>query len=202
MLLPLAWLLRVKDTPEHRAWLMKVARDLIALQTPCGAIREELGQLKMGAYPPPQSNEAYGRNEASLIQANGDPVCDLLYTTNFAFLALHEAAAVTGDAGIARAEQKLAEFLIRCQIRSEAQPALDGGWFRAFDFGRWEAWGSNADAGWGAWAIESGWTQGWITAVFAMRQQRTSLWDLTAESRIARHFDKVRAIMIPDEKPN
>lgn len=199
ILLPLAWLVRVKDTPQHRAWLRTAFRGLSELQQPCGAIREELGLPGRGSYAPPASNEAYGGNEASLIQQNGDPVCDLLYTTNFAFLGLHEAAAATGDADIIRAEDKLAEFLCRIQVRSPAQPSLDGGWFRAFDFQRWEHWGSNADAGWGAWAIESGWTQGWITSVLAMRQMNTSLWGLTKDSRIERHFDKYRRQMLPDE---
>ncbi|NQU22710.1 MAG: hypothetical protein HQ567_15645 [Candidatus Nealsonbacteria bacterium] len=199
ILLPLAWLVRVKDTPEHRAWLRKAFDGLVALQQPCGAIREELGLPGRGSYAPPASNEAYGGNEASLIQRDGDPVCDLLYTTNFALLGLHEAAAATGDKQMIAAENKLAEFLCRIQVRSRRQPSLDGGWFRAFDYRRWEHWASNADAGWGAWAIESGWTQGWITAVLAMREMDTSLWDLTKESRIERHFDKYRRQMLPDE---
>ena len=32
MLLPLAWLVRVEDTPEHRDWLRKIADDLINSQ--------------------------------------------------------------------------------------------------------------------------------------------------------------------------
>ena len=198
MLLPLSWLVQVKDTPEHRAWLRKAVDGVIALQAPCGAIREEIGLPGKGAYPPCRSNEDYGKYEASLIQENGDPVADLLYTANFAFLGLHEAAAV-GDEAAKRAEGKLAEFLCRIQVRSEAHPSVDGGWFRAFDFGRWESWASNADAGWGAWCIESGWTQGWIVSVLAMRQMNVSLWGLTADSRIARHFGKQRALMLPDE---
>ena len=55
-----------------------------------------------------------------------------------------------------------------------------------------------ADAGWGAWAIESGWTQGWITAVLAMRRMHTSLWDLSAHSTIARHFERYRKVMLPE----
>jgi len=199
ILLPLAWLVRVKDTPQNRAMLRKVAKGLIALQDKSGAIREELGVPGRGQYPPPRSNAAYGTNEASLIAANGDPVADLLYTTNFAFLALHEAAAATGDKDIIAAEDKLAEFLCRIQVKSEAQPAVDGGWFRAFDFGRWEHWGCNSDHGWGAWAIESGWTQGWIVSVLAMRQMNTSLWDLTKDSKIERHHDRLRKQMIPDK---
>lgn len=199
ILLPLAWLVRVKDTPEHRAWLRQAIDGLLALQEPCGAIREELGLAGRGQYPPPSSNEAYGTNEASLIQQNGDPVSDLLYTTNFAFIGLHEAAAATGDRDIRKAADKLAEFLCRIQVQSTNQPSLDGGWFRAFDFRRWEHWGSNADAGWGAWAIESGWTQGWITTVLAMRRMETSLWELTLDSKIEEHFDLLRHQMLPDD---
>ena len=197
ILLPLAWLVRVKDTKENRAMLRTAAEGLIALQDDCGAIREELGKPGMGQFPPPQNNAAYGTSEASLIAKNGDPVADLLYTSNFAFLGLHEAAAVTGDKDIIEAENKLAEFLCRIQVKSKVHPQLDGGWFRAFDFGRWEHWGCNADHGWGAWAIESGWTQAWITSVLAMRQINTSLWELTQNSNIERHHKRLREQMIP-----
>jgi hypothetical protein len=199
MLLALAWLVRTEDTPEHRAWLRRIATDLLAAQDPCGAIREEIGKPgQSGGCPPPASNEAYGTTEAPLIQKNGDPASDLLYTCNFAFAALHEAAAATGDPLYREAEDRLAEFLCRIQIRSETHPELDGGWFRAFDFKRWEYWASNTDAGWGAWCIESGWTQSWITIVLALRQQRTSLWEFTAASRIGRHLDPLKQTMLPD----
>jgi hypothetical protein len=198
ILLTLAWLVRVDDTPEHRAWLRKIAEDLLAAQDPCGAIREELGPAGKGGYPPPASNEAYGTTEAPLIQTNGDPASDLLYTCNFAFVALHEAAAATGDAFYRGAEDRLAKFLCRIQVRSETYPELDGGWFRAFDFRRWEYWASNTDSGWGAWCMESGWTQSWITSVLALRRMQTSLWDLTAKSGVGRHFPTLRLQMIPD----
>ncbi|MBI2929339.1 MAG: DUF4434 domain-containing protein [Verrucomicrobia bacterium] len=199
MLLPLAWLVRIEDTPEHRAWLRRLATDLLALQDTSGALREEIGALERGQLKPPQSNEQYGTGETPVLQQNGDPVCDLLYTSNFAFLGLHEAAAATGDAFYSQAADKLARFLCRIQIQSDAHPELDGGWFRAFDFKRWEYWASNGDAGWGAWCIESGWTQGWITSVLALRQMKASLWDLTADSKIARHLAALRPKMIPDE---
>jgi hypothetical protein len=199
MLLPLAWLVRIEDTPEHRGWLRTMAGEMLAAQDTCGAIREELGPPGKGTLAPPASNEAYGTNEASLIQANGDPVADLLYTSNFALLGLHEAAAATGEATYREAEDKLAAFLCRVQIRSETHRELDGAWFRAFDVNRWEYWASSADSGWGAWSIETGWTQAWITSVLAMRQMKTSLWDLTAQSGIRAPFIRHRAAMIPDE---
>jgi len=199
LVLPLAWLVRVRDTPEHRAWLQTAVDGLISLQQENGAIREELGPPGQGMFPQPSSNAAYGTGEAPLIQQNGDPVADMLYTTNFAFLALREAADATGDPAIRAAEDKLAEFLCRIQIRSESQPSLDGGWFRVYDYNRWEAWGSNADHGWGAWVIESGWTQGWIVAVLAMRQMDTSLWDLIDRPGIETTFATLRPQMLPDD---
>ncbi len=177
MLLPLAWLVRLEDTAEHRGWLRRIATDLLASQTGCGAIREEVGSRGLGRYAPPASNEDYGTTEAPLIQENGDPLADLLYTVNFASLGLREAAAA-GESDCARAEAKLAEFLCRIQARSKALPELDGAWFRAFDYERWEYWGSDADSGWGAWSIETGWTQAWICAVIGLRRAGTSLWDL------------------------
>lgn len=198
MLLCLSWLVRVEDTAEHRAWLRRMAEELLARQDESGAIREEIGELGRGQMHPPQSNEAYGTGESPLLQKNGDPVCDLLYTCNFAMLGLHEAAAATADPFYVQAADKLTRFLCRIQVRSERHPELDGGWFRAFDYRLWDYWASNADAGWGAWSIESGWTQGWITSVLAMRQMKTSLWDLTARSRVARHFDRLRPEMMPD----
>ena len=199
MLLPLAWLVRVENTPEHRAWLNKIAGDLLARQDSCGAIREEIGESGKGGFPPPASNEAYGTAETPLIQTNGDKVSDLLYTVDFAFLGLHEAAAATSDPIFIDAENKLAKFLCRIQIRSEKHPELDGGWFRAFDFNRWEYWASNGDAGWGAWSIESGWTQSWITAMLGLRQLKTSVWEITANSQIDKYFEGMRQQMLPDE---
>ena len=140
----------------------------------------------------------YGTGEVAIIQQNGDPLCDLLYTNNFALLGLHEAAAATGDPFYREAEDKLARFLCRVQIRSEDHPQLDGAWYRAFDFQRWEYWASNADWEWGAWCAESGWAAPWIAGTFALRRMQTSLWDLTADIRIAESVKRYRAEMLPD----
>ena len=201
MLLPLAWLVRLEDTPEHRTWLRKTAEELLATQDPCGAIRDVMTKEEetSSSGGPPATNEAYGTGEATLLQTNGDPATDLLYQLNFAFLGLHEAAAATGDPIYREAEDKVAKFLCRIQILSETHPELDGGWFRAFDFKRWEYWASNTDVGWGAWCIEGGWSQSWITAVLALRQMNTSLWEVTKDSQIKRHLAKVRQEMLPDE---
>jgi hypothetical protein len=199
MLLPLAWLVRVDDRPEHRAWLKRIADDMERCQDQCGAIREELGAMQRGRHRPPLTNAAYGRGEAPLIQQNGDPVADLLYTCNFALLGLHEAYAATGEAQYRRMADRLAEFLVRIQVRSEVHPELDGGWFRAFDDRQWDYWGSNADRAWGAWSIEVGWTQGWIPTGLALRELNLNLWDLSKNSRAGKHYEKIRREMLGDE---
>ncbi|MFM7816906.1 MAG: hypothetical protein ACKPGI_08055, partial [Verrucomicrobiota bacterium] len=192
MLLPLAWLVRVEDTPEHREWLRRVALDLTSDMDPSGAI---LTKIRQG----PTSNGAYGTAETTLIQENGDPNTDLLYTANFALVGLHEAAAATGEGLYCDAEDRLARFLCRIQIRSDAQPQLDGGWFRGFDYRRWEYWGSDADVGWSLYSMETGWISGEILSVLALRQMQTSVWDLTRGTAIPRYFRLWRERMIPED---
>ena len=201
MLLPLAWLVRAEDTAQHRQWLRQTTEDLLSAQDACGAIREQSGDSGSTAALIP-SNEAYGTAEGSIIQNNGDPATDLIYTANFAFLGLHEAAAATGARYYKDAEDRLANFLCRVQVKSEKHPELDGAWYRAFDFKRWEYWASNNDVGWGAWCTETGWMQSWITAVLALRQMRTSLWDLTSQVALKTYLDKYRHDMLPEDVAN
>ncbi len=199
-LLPLAWLVRVEDTAEHRSWLRAMGEEVISRQDRCGALREEIGGPGKGHYGPPRSNDEYGTNEATLLEKNGDPICDMLYTTNFAFLGLREAAEATRETIFINAEERLAKFLCRIQVRSEKHPELDGAWFRGFDFGRWDYWASNADLGWGVWSIESGWTQSWIVSVLGLRQMKTSLWEIAAQTEIALHLKGLLKAMLPEER--
>lgn len=199
MILCLAWLVRVEDTPEHRGWLKTVADDLIARQQSCGAIAEMLGGTGGGHYHIPASNEEYGVMETPLLQKNGDPVSDQLYATGFALLGLHEAVAATGDAKLKTAEDKLADYLCRIQVKSKEVPYLNGTWFRAFDFNRWDYWASSADAGWGAWSAETGWGPAWITAMLGLRLKGTSVWDLTKGVDIAHHFSAVEKQMAEND---
>ena len=197
-LLPLSWLVRVQDTAEHREWLRRVASDLIALQDDSGAIRE-IVRIGCGAYRNciARSNSAYGTCETSLIEKDGDPMCDMLYTCNYALIGLHEAAAVMGDKTYAQAGEKLARFLCRIQIRSETHSELDGAWYRAFNFRDWDFWASGSDGKWGPWCIETGWTQPWIAGGLALRHMKISLWDLLQKATIGGNFDKLRALMLP-----
>lgn len=185
MILALAWLIRVEDNAEHRAWLKQVSDDLLRNQQPCGAIPEELSGTTSGHFVAPTSNETYGTSETPLIQENGDPVSDQLYVTNFTLFGLREAVAATNDPQLKAAEDKLAEYLVRIQVRSEVIPYLDGTWFRAFDFRRWDYWSSSGDMGWGAWCAETGWGPAWNGIALGLRAKQTSLWDLTKSSRIS-----------------
>ena len=196
LLLPLAWLVRVEDTPEHRRWLRQIAEDLVALQDPSGAIREVIGDGGQGIA----SNAAYGTGETSLIQTNGDPVCDMLYSCNFALIGLHEAAAATGDPFYAQAEEKLARFLCRIQIRSDSKSirSWTGPGTGRSTSGRWEYWASNADWEWGPWCTETGWGQPWIAGTLALRHQQTSLWELVQKVDLRKHFDRLRPQMLPE----
>ena len=175
MLLPLAFLIQIEDTPQHRAWLRFATEKLLESIEPCGAIRELMGSPKFGKYPAPHSNEEYGTTEASLIQRNGDPCCDLIYTMNYAFIGLHESSIATGEKFYVNNENKIADFLCRIQLKSKAQPYLEGCWMHGFDFDLWEYFASSADNGWGAWCVESGWTNTWISTTFALRKLNRGL---------------------------
>jgi hypothetical protein len=198
MILTLAWLIRVDDTPEHRAWLKRIVTDVLSHMGPEGAIREEIGREGQGAFGPPRSNAAYGTGEAPLIHDNGDPAADMLYTMNFAFFGLNEAARATGDRYYRDALDRMADFLLRIQARSETHPDFNGAWFRAFDTERWEFWSANADGGWGAWSTQTGWSQNWIASTLVLRELNTSLWELTRNHPIARHYNEIRERMLPD----
>ena len=175
MILPLAFLQRVCPSERHKKWLYQAADAMISYQDHCGAIRDAFGDLSLGKYPPPQSNDRYGTTEASLIQNNGDPATDLLYTTNWAFAGLWEAALVLKDERIMNAYARLRDFLLRIQVRSERLPYINGVWMRGFDYSKWEYWGSSADTGWSAWSVETGWVNAWISTVLMLEERGESL---------------------------
>ena len=194
MLLPLAWLVRLDDTPEHRKWLERVAEDLLRQQQPSGALAEVVNEQGGGGhFHVPASNESYGTGETPLIQRNGDPVSDQLYSGGFSLLGLHEAAAALDSPRLQRAEDALVRYLCRIQIRAPRQPYLDGGWFRGFDFGRWEFWASSGDVGWGPWCLESGWAPSWTLSTLALREQHDTLWNLLGRVPLREHLPELRA---------
>ena len=183
MVLPLAWLYRVDPNAEHLEWLKKVVADLASNQVDCGAIREELGDPSKGDFGTQTSNKSYGTTEAPLIFRNGDPVADMLYTCNFAVFGLHEAAYATSDTEIAQICSKLCDFLVRIQAVSSEYRSLDGAWYRAFNYGDWSYWASNADEGWGALGTLTGWTQSWIVSTLALQEMDICVWDLIVNKK-------------------
>lgn len=188
MILPLAWLVRVEDTPQHREWLDIVVKRFLENQDECGAIREELSTLPGRQSLLVSSNAHYGLGEAPLIAKNGDPVADMLYTCNFGFFALNEAYKATG---LYREEvERLADFLVRIQVRSDRHRDLDGGWFRAFDYSRWDYWASNADDGWGAWCTLTGWIESWIGVTEGLVDGNTCYWDITKQMDMKSHLEE------------
>lgn len=197
MILPLSWLVRVENNKQNREWLDSIINDLLEHQVVCGALREELGVGSNGKYDAPYNNENYGTEEAPLIHYNGDPVADMLYTSNFALFALNEAALATQDPKYLEAMNRLADFLVRIQSTSTERNDLDGCWFRAFDFNDWEYYGSNADLGWGPWGTLTGWTQSFITTTLAMKINKTSFWDITKDSKIGNDIDSIWNQMLP-----
>ncbi|HEY9488135.1 MAG TPA: hypothetical protein VIQ51_07385, partial [Chryseosolibacter sp.] len=180
-------------------WLDIIVTKLLENQTESGAIREELGAGDKGRYGRTKSNKEYGLREAPLIFENGDPIADMLYTSNFAFFSLNEAAHVTGNPDYKKAVDKLSDFLTRVQVQSDRYKDLDGAWFRAFEFDRWEYWASNADVGWGAWGTLTGWTQSWIVATQVLSAENQNFWDLTKKSSVKEHVPSTVELMFGDK---
>ncbi len=191
MILPLAWLVRVEDRPEHRAWLDRVVGKLLADLQPEGGIAEKFGKEGLGRYGKISSNAAYGLKEAPLISDYGNPVTDLLYTLNFAFFTLNEAAAATKNPVYAEATKRIADFMLRVQVNSSRHPELHGAWFRAFDYRHWDYWASNADSGWGPWGTLTGWTQSWILNGLIYQQHQKNFWDQSAHFYHRETFKKM-----------
>lgn len=177
MILPLSWLVRVEDTPKHREWLNMVIEKLTKDIDVSGAIPERFGKSGFGRYEKIRSNAEYGTKEAPLISSEEDKVSDMLYTMNFALFSLNEASKATGNKHYEALTKNIADFLVKIQIASTNQPDLDGAWFRAFDYGKWEYWASNADSDWGPWGTLTGWTQSWIINGLIHQHTDTNLWD-------------------------
>lgn len=179
MLLPLAWLVRIEDNELHRYWLRMVANTLLQDLDESGAIKEKLGIAGLGRYDKVRSNAEYGLKEAPLISDYGDQVTDLLYTLNYTSFGLNEAFAATQDSLYAKTLNKINEFFVKIQVKSEKHSDLNGTWFRAFDFNRWDYWASNADSGWGPWGTQTGWTQGWVLNSIITHITQSNFWEST-----------------------
>lgn len=161
LILPLSWLYWVTGEEKHREWLYRVTAGLQKFKHSSGAYLEwDEG------YKASMRNKA-GEGESSLLASNGDPVVDLLYSNNWLPVGFMQAYFVTGDMYFKNLWEENARFLVSAQIHSQDR-MIDGAWARGFDVEFKEVFGSPADAGWGPWAVESGWTMGEITAGLMM----------------------------------
>ena len=202
ILLPYAMLVEVEDTPEHRAWLKKVADFYVDKLNEHFTAPEVMGKLELGHYPAPSCNADHGRGEAALVQFNGDPACDLLYSVNYGFAGLHEAYMATGDEKYKNALDGMAKFFCRIQAFSGSQPYINGAWLRGFDYDLWEFFGSASDSGWGPWCVETGWTNSWIAATLALRQLNRPLLCTRATGVYTALAAEVKAMMFAPLMPS
>ncbi|MDD6467212.1 MAG: discoidin domain-containing protein [Erysipelotrichaceae bacterium] len=202
MILPLAWLVRIEDTAEHRAWLDEMIEDLMYYRdAETGAIRDAFGEPGegVGMFGPFTTNSQYGNHEAPVIQKNGDPCIDALYTSSFAMMTLNEAVAATKDATLKAKYQgysdSLADFFVRIQQVSDNK-THNGVWFRGFDYEKWETYGSDGDAAWGVWCTETGWSQAWISNTLSMKVLNTNIWDYSKNTSVSKCFEETASIML------
>lgn len=151
LILPLSWIYWVTGDVKYKDGLYRVTKDLQTFKHDSGAYLEwDTG------YKADMRNEV-GEGESSLLAENGDPVVDMLYSNNWLPMAFIQAYFVTEDDYFLKLWNENAIFMVRSQLQS-SDPTIHGGWARAFDVEKNEVFGSPADAGWGPWAIESGWT--------------------------------------------
>ena len=150
MILPLAILYQSTREEKHRQMLYRVSQDLQKVRHPFGGYREwDTG------YKAAFSRES--REECSVLTENGDPVADMLYSSNWLPMGFAFAYEATGDHWFYELWKNTAVFCLKTQMFSD-RAHLDGAWCRAFDMDLKEAYAAPHDVGWAAYACETGWT--------------------------------------------
>jgi len=147
-LLPLALACAYTPDPFFKNALRERAEYLRSHTDRCGAIQEELSNNAGGGLEGGDLGLTYDANEK---------ISDQLYCTSFAAMNFWIAYKATGDRAYLDDFFRTTDYLVRIQVESP-NPAIDGGWMRGFDFSLWEYYGSNADQGWNAYCMETGWT--------------------------------------------
>ena len=92
----------------------------------------------------------------------------------------------------------MTDFVVRTQQVSDVYPEFNGVWFRGFDYVKWETYGSDGDAGWGAWSTETGWTEAWLSSGVSLHIEDTCLWDLSESVVLTDDFAIVKEIMLKE----
>ena len=141
----------------------------------------------MRAASPP--NDQYGTREAPVIQQNGDPCVDNLYTQSFALLGLNEAAAASSDAALAAeitaCRDKIGGIFLSAPSRSRTKRPItvSGSVPLTMKSGRPTA--ATAIPPGVSGRPNPGWTEAWINHGLSMIVLDANLWDLSAEMDMA-----------------
>ncbi|MEH7380159.1 hypothetical protein V7138_06740 [Bacillus sp. JJ1533] len=135
--------------------------------------QHEKGGIEESDNPDP---ERYGKEDTGVFRTNGERIADQLYTNNFLLMNAWEAWKATDDSKIKKFHEKLGHYLSNIQITSPKKE-FDGGWMRSYHLASGEYFGNNGDTGWGAYVIESGWTNAIILSGFILKELNQSLLD-------------------------
>ena len=156
LLMPLALRYWATEEPQHREWIHRVADDLQRFRRPSGAYAEwDTGYTATCA--------GVKEGESSVLSANGDPVVDFLYSSNWLPMGYATAWLVTGEEKFHRLWREICAYCASTQILS-GNPLHNGIWPRAIDDEQKEVYGVPNDSGWAPWAVETGWTMAEIVS--------------------------------------
>jgi hypothetical protein len=156
-LLPLALAYAYTRDPLYAKELAATADFLRSRRAPCGALQEQLGNAA----------DKVDGGDRGLGCDDTEPVTDQRFTTSWAAMNLWIAHRATGEAVYRDDFERLMDYLVRIQLES-ADPRLDGGWTRAFDYELWETHASNADHSRTAWCLGTGSTNAIIDIALAL----------------------------------
>ena len=126
--------------------------------------------------------DRYGTEDTGVFRLNHEGIADQLYTNNFLSVNAWEAVKATGDSDLKDFHEKIVQFISSIQI-SSPKCEFDGGWMRSFHLNRGEYFGNNGDTGWGAYVMESGWTNAIILSGLLLKELDQSLLDFDEEEK-------------------
>ncbi len=149
LLFPLSVLYETTREDRYRAMISRVTDDLEKHRHSSGGFLEwDTGYTA--------ACSRFSTGECSILTENGDPVADLLYSSNWLPIGFAYAYRATGDERYKKLWKETVTFFLRAQMFSD-DPKLNGGWCRSFDMDLGEAYGCPHDLGWAANAAMTGW---------------------------------------------
>jgi hypothetical protein len=138
----------------------------------CGAIQEEGSNV----------GHSVEGGDLGLTYNVDEKISDQLYCTSFAAMNYWIAYKATGERAYLQDFVRTADYLVRIQVESP-DAMIDGGWMRGFDYSLWEYYGSNADQGWNAYCLETGWTNAIIDMALGLFLMDDAFFDPTQASK-------------------